>query len=351
MNILVEVRKLKKYYPIQGGIFKKRIGDVKAVDGVSLKIRKGECLGLVGESGCGKTTLGKTILRLLKPTKGHIYFDVLEETKQEMEKLEESRGSNPQKLQELEREYDLSNFEGKRLKNLRRRMQIVFQDPSSSLNPRMLIKDIVGEPLTVRRLSKGLEKRERVINLLQKVGLSDDHLFRYPHEFSGGQRQRIAIARALATNPDFVILDEPTSALDVSVQAQILNLLQELQNEFGLTYLFITHHLLVVERISHRIAVMYLGKVVELADTKEIFKNPLHPYTQALFSAIPIPDPEVPKKIIVLQGDVASPANPPSGCSFHPRCWKLIRKCKKAQPSLLEVGDSHYVACYRIGHK
>ena len=351
MNILVEVRKLKKYYPIQGGIFKKRIGDVKAVDGVSLKIRKGECLGLVGESGCGKTTLGKTILRLLKPTKGHIYFDVLEEIKQEMEKLEESRDSNPQKLQELERVYDLSNFERKRLKNLRRRMQIVFQDPSSSLNPRMLIKDIVGEPLTVHRLSKGLEKRERVINLLEKVGLSDDHLFRYPHEFSGGQRQRIAIARALATNPDFVILDEPTSALDVSVQAQILNLLQELQNEFGLTYLFITHHLLVVERISHRIAVMYLGKVVELADTKEIFKNPLHPYTQALFSAIPIPDPEVPKKIIVLQGDVASPANPPSGCSFHPRCWKLIRKCKKAQPSLLEVGDSHYVACYRIGHK
>ncbi|MFQ6066508.1 MAG: ABC transporter ATP-binding protein [bacterium] len=350
MNILVEVKKLKKYYPIQGGIFKKRVGDIKAVNGVNLKIRKGECLGLVGESGCGKTTLGKSILRLLKPTNGRIYFEVSEEIKQKIEKLEESRDSNPQKLRELERVYDISNFEGRRLKKLRRRMQIVFQDPSSSLNPRMLIKDIVGEPLAVHGLAKGLEKRERVINLLERVGLSEDHLFRYPHEFSGGQRQRIAIARALATNPDFVILDEPTSALDVSVQAQILNLLQDLQRDFGLTYLFITHHLLVVERITHRIAVMYLGKVVELADTEEIFKNPLHPYTQALFSAIPVPDPEAPKKIIVLQGDVPSPAHPPSGCSFHPRCWKLIRKCKKVKPSLLPVGDSHYVACHRMDH-
>lgn len=348
MSVLVEVRKLKKYYPIQGGIFKKRIGDIKAVDGVNLKIRKGECLGLVGESGCGKTTLGKTILRLLKPTRGHIYFDISEEIKQEMEKLEESKDSDSQKLQELERVYDLSHFEGKRLKNLRRRMQIVFQDPSSSLDPRMLIKDIVGEPLGVHQLAKNLEKRERVIDLLERVGLSEDHLFRYPHEFSGGQRQRIAIARALATHPDFVILDEPTSALDVSVQAQILNLLQDLQRDFGLTYLFITHHLLVVEHISHRIAVMYLGKVVELADTEEIFKNPLHPYTQALFSAIPLPDPETLKKIIVLHGDVASPANPPSGCSFHPRCWQLTEECKKAEPLLLEVGDSHYVACHRM---
>ena len=351
MNILVEVRKLKKYYLIQGGVFKKRIGDVKAVDGVNLKIRKGECLGLVGESGCGKTTLGKTVLRLLKPTKGHIYFDIPEEIKQEVEKLEESRDLNSQKLQELERAYDLSNFEGKRLKKLRRRMQIVFQDPSSSLNPRMLIKDIVGEPLTVHGLAKGLEKRERVINLLERVGLSEDHLFRYPHEFSGGQRQRIAIARALATNPDFVILDEPTSALDVSVQAQILNLLQELQRDFGLTYLFITHHLLVVEYISHRIAVMYLGRIVELANTKELFENPLHPYTQALLSAIPIPDPEVRSHRTILKGDVPSPIDPPSGCVFHTRCFLAAKECEERMPDLVSLGDEHYVACHRMDHK
>ena len=351
MNILVEVRKLKKYYAIQGGVFKKRIGDIKAVDGVNLKIRKGECLGLVGESGCGKTTLGKTILRLLKPTKGHIYFDISEEIKQEVEKLEESTDSNSQKVQELERTHDLSNFEGKRLKKLRRRMQIVFQDPSSSLNPRMLIKDIVGEPLAVHGLAKGLEKRERVINLLQRVGLSEDHLFRYPHEFSGGQRQRIAIARALATNPDFLILDEPTSALDVSVQAQILNLLQELQSDFGLTYLFITHHLLVVEYISHRIAVMYLGRIVELADTKELFENPLHPYTQALLSAIPIPDPEVRSHRTILKGDVPSPIDPPSGCVFHTRCSLAAKECEERMPDLVSLGDEHYVACHRIDHK
>jgi len=327
------------------------MGDIKAVDGVNLKIRKGECLGLVGESGCGKTTLGKTILRLLKPTKGHIYFDVSEEIKQKVEKLEESRDSNSQKLQELERVYDLSNFGGKRLKKLRRRMQIVFQDPSSSLNPRMLIKDIVGEPLGVHGLAKGLAKRERVINLLERVGLSKDHLFRYPHEFSGGQRQRIAIARALATNPDFVILDEPTSALDVSVQAQILNLLQDLQKEFSLTYLFITHHLLVVEYISHRIAVMYLGKIVELADTKELFENPMHPYTQALLSAIPIPDPEVRSHRTILKGDVPSPIDPPSGCVFRTRCSLATKECKERIPDLVSLGDGHYVACHRMDHK
>jgi len=237
------------------------------------------------------------------------------------------------------------------LKKLRRRMQIVFQDPSSSLNPRMLIKDIVGEPLGVHGLAKGLAKRERVINLLERVGLSKDHLFRYPHEFSGGQRQRIAIARALATNPDFVILDEPTSALDVSVQAQILNLLQDLQKEFGLTYLFITHHLLVVEYISHRIAVMYLGKIVELADTKELFKNPMHPYTQALLSAIPIPDPEVRSHRTILKGDVPSPIDPPSGCVFHTRCSLATKECDERIPDLISLGDGHYVACHRMDHK
>jgi len=263
MNVLIEIKNLRKYYPIVGGVFKKRVGDVKAVDGVNISIKKGECLGLVGESGCGKTTLGKTMLRLMEPTSGHIYFDVPKKVKREIEELENSTNSDSHKYQKLRDKYDLSTFRGKRLKNARRRMQIVFQDPSSSLNPRMLIKDIVGEPLKVHKLAKGLEARERILKLLMRVGLTQDHLFRYPHEFSGGQRQRIAIARALATNPDFVVLDEPTSALDVSVQAQILNLLQDLQSELGLTYMFITHHLFVVRHIASRICVMYLGKIVD----------------------------------------------------------------------------------------
>ncbi|MCD6120667.1 MAG: ABC transporter ATP-binding protein [Spirochaetales bacterium] len=316
---LIEVRELKKYYPVQGGVFKRHIADVKAVDGVNLSIEKGECLGLVGESGCGKTTLGKTLLRLHDATEGKIYF----------------------------KKVDITYLSRRKLLPLRQKMQIVFQDPSNSLNPRMLVKSIIAEPLVAQNLMGSKEIEKRIIELLYTVGLAKEHMMRYPHEFSGGQRQRIAIARALATYPEFLLMDEPTSALDVSVQAQILNLLKRLQKDFNLTYLFVTHHLLVVKHISNRIAVMYLGKIMELGPTDEIFDNTLHPYTQALLSAIPIPDPDTKMEKIIISGDVPNPVNPPEGCRFHPRCRYAADICKEAEPQLEEVYPGHYVACHR----
>jgi len=342
---LIEIRNLKTYYSLRGGIFGRTKRYVKAVDNVSLRIKKGECLGLVGESGCGKTTLGKTILQLTRATSGHVFFEVPDEVLDTLSR-ELSNGHHHQ----LCYKYDLNTYRGKRLKAMRKNMQIVFQDPSTSLNPRMLVKNIVGEPLGIHRIASGKKRLERVIELLYSVGLSEDHLMRYPHEFSGGQRQRIAIARALATDPEFIILDEPTSALDVSVQAQILNLLIDLQKKMNLTYLFITHHLLVVEHISTRIAVMYLGKIVEIAETETIFRNGLHPYTIALLSAIPIPDPDLKRERIILTGDVPNPIDPPPGCRFHPRCMFAVDECKQIEPPLEDVGNGHFVACHRKEH-
>jgi peptide/nickel transport system ATP-binding protein len=345
MNTLMDIRKLKKHFPIVGGVLRRPVGAVKAVDGVNLMIKRGQWLGLVGESGCGKTTLAKTSVRLLKPTSGHIYFDIPDEAKAEIEELE-SLDSNNSKLNSLLKENDLATFPSNKVRLFRRRAQLVHQDPFTSLDPRMKIKNIVAEPLTVHQVLSGEAKETAVKELLSTVGLSEGQLNRYPHQFSGGQRQRIAIARALATRPEFVIFDEPTSALDVSVQAQILNLLKELKSEFGLTYLYITHELLIAESVCDYIAVMYLGKVVEMGKPEEIFHEPRHPYSSSLIAATPVPDPKRRVGRIVLPGEVPSPANPPPGCTFHPRCSRATEECRELEPALELVGEDHYVACY-----
>src|ERR687894_446272 len=312
---LVRVRGLFKHFPVEGSD-----DVVRAVDGVTFEIYEGETLGLVGESGCGKSTVGRCLLRLIEPTRGEVRF----------------------------RDTDVLGLSGKDLRALRREMQIIFQDPYASLNPRVRVRDIVAEPLVVHGVGEKSERRERVAELLRKVGLDPDYMNRYPHEFSGGQRQRIGIARALALNPKLIVADEPVSALDVSVQAQVINLLEDLQTEFRLTYLFISHGLAVVEHISDRVAVMYLGRIVEIASAADLYANPLHPYTRALLSAIPVPDPTRHRERIVLHGDVPTPINPPSGCRFHTRCPEAIPECAKIDPDLREVAPGHTVACIRV---
>ena len=329
MEKILALKNLKKHYPILGGVLRREIGAVKALDGIDLDIYRGECLGVVGDSGCGKTTAGKAIIRLFKPTDGHVYY---------YGKGAESKASA-----------DLAREKKSRIKRLglRGRLQMVFQDPTTSLDPRMLIKHIVAEPIKTLKRMSGRDLEERVLELLNRVGLTRDHLLRYPHEFSGGQRQRIAVARSIATDPEFIVLDEPTSALDVSVQSQILNLLKSLQKTLQLTYMFITHHLLVVKYISDRVAVMYLGKIVELAHTRVIFSKPAHPYTHALMSAIPIPDVTHQQQRIVLSGDVPSPADPPPGCRFHTRCPFAVDRCFEQEPLLETIETGHLVACHR----
>ena len=319
-DIILSVQGLKKYFPIRRGVFRHQVGDVKAVDGISFNVYRGETLGLVGESGCGKTTTGRTIIRLYEPTAGKVLFD----------------------------DVNLADMSIRELRHMRQRLQMIFQDPYASLNPRMTVRGIVGEPFMVHQIASGEEKRERIAELLEMVGLSPDFMSRYPHEFSGGQRQRIGLARALALNPDLVICDEPISALDVSIQAQVVNLLEDLQEELGLTYIFIAHDLSMVRHISDRVAVMYLGKIMELTDRYTLYNNALHPYTEALLSAVPVPDPEIEEKRqrILLEGDLPSPSEPPVGCNFNTRCSKAIDVCFEEEPPLVDVGDEHYCACH-----
>jgi len=345
MAALVEVRDLKTHFPILKGVLMRPAGAVRAVDGVNLTVERGQWVGLVGESGCGKTTLGKTILRLISPTSGHIYFGVPPEVVAEITALEQSTNSRSQ-LRALRREHDLAVYSSSRLKALRRRMQLVHQDPYTSLNPRMKIRDIVAEPLTVHGMMRGKQATERVAEILRQVGLAEQHMGRYPHQFSGGQRQRIAIARALATSPDFVVLDEPTSSLDVSVQAQILDLLEELRHVQNLTYLYITHNLTVAESVCDAIVVMYLGKIVEIGEPLDIFQGPRHPYTQALVLSTPIPDPKTKRARLILPGEVPSPANPPPGCRFHPRCSRATESCRTVEPPLESAGNTRLFACW-----
>ncbi len=316
---LLEVKNLKKYFPIRGGVFSRVVANVKAVEDVSFAVQPGEVIGLVGESGSGKTTAGRAILRLIEPTDGEVLFDGVDVTKLSKSKM---------------REY-------------RKKMQIIFQDPFASLNPRMSVGDIIGEALQIHNLARGKAREERVADLLERVGMSPSHMRRYPHEFSGGQRQRIGIARALAVDPQFIVADEPVSALDVSIQAQVVNLLQDLKEELGLTLLFIAHDLGVVEYISDKVVVMYLGKVMEIAPAKELYSNPVHPYTEALLSAVPIPDPTIKRDRILLQGDIPSPINPPSGCVFRTRCPIAVEDCKHVEPPLEEVSPGHFKACIR----
>jgi peptide/nickel transport system ATP-binding protein len=314
---LLEVKNLRKYFPIRGGILSRVVANVKAVEDVSFNIKPGEVVGLVGESGSGKTTVGRTILRLIEPTAGEVLFDGVDVTKLNKASM---------------REY-------------RRKMQIIFQDPFASLNPRMSVGDIIGEAMTIHNLAKGKDREQKVAALLERVGLSPNHMRRYPHEFSGGQRQRIGIARALAVDPQFIVADEPVSALDVSIQAQVVNLLQDLKEELGLTLLFIAHDLGVVEYISDHVIVMYLGRIMEIAPSKELYANPVHPYTEALLSAVPIPDPTVKRDRIILQGDIPSPINPPSGCVFRTRCPIATKECAEVVPPLEEVKPGHFKAC------
>ncbi len=322
-DLLIDVHNLKIHFPVTAGfLISRKIADNKAVDGVTFDVRRGETMGLVGESGCGKSTTGRAILQLYKPTDGHIYFD----------------------------RTDLTTLRGNDLRLMRRRMQMIFQDPYASLNPRMAVRDIIGEPLVIHKLGSTKERRERVAELMRIVGLNPFYASRFPHEFSGGQRQRIGVARALAVDPDFIVCDEPVSALDVSIQAQVINLLEELQEQFNLTYLFIAHDLAVVRHISDRVAVMYLGKLMELADRNQIYENPLHPYTKALLSAVPIPDPilERQRERIILTGDVPSSLRPPRGCVFHTRCPIAIDECREVIPEWREETPGHWVACHRV---